>query len=314
MTNYTWSKKNLEGMDLLLVKWALVMWIAFLNVADITFAFTQQRSVWSVESCVSSCLQNFMSSTGEATFGKGKSLEHLSWQEILDLSNADSDHRDMESKFSKICESYQTLKICLKQCTDTKIQETIIHGFASLEFICVLKKDAFLQYMPCLARHEKTVMLQCRRETNQTLVATQVLQRAAFQNNLDDFRILLKNLCRNTTQIIDCMTPATERACGKEPASMLRHLVALSFNNIENLYAHLGMHDQLPFECRQLGKMTQENYEEMTPDAEEQRGSKSIRSGGVYAGISGSSGIKSNCERWSIIAVALLFILMHYTP
>ncbi len=56
------------------------------------------------------------------------------------------------------------------------------------------------------------------------------------------------------------MTPATERACGASPAAMLRHLVALSFNNIENLYAHLGLHDQLPIECRDLGKMTESSY------------------------------------------------------
>ena len=53
------------------------------------------------------------------------------------------------------------------------------------------------------------------------------------------------------------MTPATARACGERPAAMLRHLVALSFNNIENLYAHLGWHDQMPLACRKLTEMTE---------------------------------------------------------
>ena len=65
-----------------------------------------------------------------------------------------------------------------------------------IQFDFELNVSEFMEYLPCLSQHEKSVMLQCKRETNQTLIATQVLQKAAFENNLDDFRHLLKQLCR----------------------------------------------------------------------------------------------------------------------
>lgn len=68
------------------------------------------------------------------------------------------------------------------------------------------------------------------------------------------------------------MTPETRRYCGDKPAGMLRHLVALSFNNIETLYTHMGLQDQvqlhlplpncgqglwqLPPSCKSLGELS----------------------------------------------------------
>lgn len=54
----------------------------------------------------------------------------------------------------------------------------------------------FLEHLPCLSQFEYKVMLHCQHETNQTLVATQALQKAAFNNNLVHLKSLLQSLCQ----------------------------------------------------------------------------------------------------------------------
>ena len=71
----------------------------------------------------------------------------------------------------------------------------------------------FLEYMPCLSRHEKTVMLQCKRETNQTLIATQVLQRAAFREDIESLGRLLAQLCRYNPSCNWFLPPTVYDAC-----------------------------------------------------------------------------------------------------
>lgn len=60
---------------------------------------------------------------------------------------------------------------------------------------------------------------------------------------------------RNTNDVMHCMAPVTEQMCGKEPAQMLKTLVSLGFKNTETLYTKLGLRDQLPDECINLGKV-----------------------------------------------------------
>lgn len=98
------------------------------------------------------------------------------------------------------------------------------------------------------------------------------------------------------------MTPATQRACGSRPAAVLRHFVELSFNNIENLNAHLGLHDQLPVECRDdLGKMTEIDYE-----MKEDMGDRIVASFERKRYANSAERIRSWCqEKITLLGVAL---------
>lgn len=61
-------------------------------------------------------------------------------------------------------------------------------------------------------------------------------------------------LFRSTNDVLLCMTPVTERLCGRNPTELFKTLINLGFKNTEIIYTSLGFDKILPEECKTLGK------------------------------------------------------------
>ncbi|KJH44274.1 hypothetical protein DICVIV_09697 [Dictyocaulus viviparus] len=95
-------------------------------------------------------------------------------------------------------------------------------------------------------------MQECRREINDSLVASNLFSITVMRKEQHNIRNHFESLCKRLGAMIECVEPVTRGGCGDKAAVMMLRFITVGFSSFEQLYAQLGISDQLPMSCKSL--------------------------------------------------------------
>ncbi|KHJ92079.1 hypothetical protein OESDEN_08039 [Oesophagostomum dentatum] len=95
-------------------------------------------------------------------------------------------------------------------------------------------------------------MQECRREINESLVASNRFSVTVMRKEQHNLRNHFEALCKKLGAMIECVEPVTRGGCGDKAAVMMLRFITVGFSSFEQLYSQLGISDQLPASCKSL--------------------------------------------------------------
>ncbi|WKX93021.1 hypothetical protein Q1695_010778 [Nippostrongylus brasiliensis] len=200
--------------------------------------------------CVEPCVREMQASLEQTPMLQNEQIGQLSFSQLAGHSQ---DRQNTQDAFSQICRAYVKVDACLEQCEKTSESSARVRQtYAGIRFICVEHKKEFFESLPCLARFEPVAMQECRREINESLVASNRFSTTVMRKEQHNLRNHFESLCRRLGAMIECVEPVTRGGCGDKAAVMMLRFITVGFSSFEQLYSQLGISDQLPASCKSL--------------------------------------------------------------
>ncbi|EYC07616.1 hypothetical protein Y032_0069g317 [Ancylostoma ceylanicum] len=200
--------------------------------------------------CIEPCVREMQSSLEQTPMLQSEQLGQLSFTQLAGHSH---DRQHTQDAFSLICQAYVKVDACLEQCEKTSESSARVRQtYAGIRFICVDHKTEFFESLPCLAKFEPVAMQECRREINESLVASNRFSTTVMRKEQHNLRNHFEALCKKLGAMIECVEPVTRGGCGDKAAVMMLRFITVGFSSFEQLYSQLGISDQLPASCKSL--------------------------------------------------------------
>ncbi|XGW10288.1 hypothetical protein V3C99_012069 [Haemonchus contortus] len=200
--------------------------------------------------CIEPCVREMQSSLEQTPMLQNEQLGQLSFGQLAAYTQ---DRQHTQDAFSQICKAYVKVDACLELCEKTSESSSQVRQtYAGIRFICVDHEEEFFGSLPCLSKYEPVAMQECRREINESLVASNRFSTTVMRKEQHNLRNHFEFLCKRLGAMIECVEPVTRGGCGDKAATMMLRFITVGFSSFEQLYSQLGISDQLPVSCKSL--------------------------------------------------------------